>query len=149
MCKSCIAKLSGKMAKKRKTKTTYRRRRRARVGAITGSDVMTVVKAGAVAAGGFIAGKMLISKVDFLQTNPGIAAAAQLAGAVVAPMLLKNAVGAGLGMGMAVGALTDVVKMAAPELSATTLGLGFPGSSYPASTRVPGIAGTQAVVTVD
>jgi len=148
MCKSCIAKLSGKMAKKRKTKTTYRRRRRARVGAITGSDVMTVVKAGAVAAGGFIAGKML-SKQEFLQANPGVAAAAQLAGAVLAPMLLKNAVGAGLGMGLAVGAITDVVKMAAPELSASTLGLGFPGSSYPASTRVPGIAGTQAVVTVD
>ena len=137
------------MAKKKRKTTTYRRRRRARVGAITGSDVMSVVKSGAVAAGGFVLGKMLTSKVEFLSSNPGIAAGAQLAGAILVPMVLKNPIGAGIGMGMAVGAVTDVVKMAAPELSATTLGLGFPGTAYPGSTRVPGIAGPNAVVTVD
>lgn len=133
------SKVSG-MAKKRKT---YRRRRRARVNG-PGENVMGALKSGALAGAGFVVGKMLVNKVGFLQSNPGFAVAAQLAGAVILPMAVKGPIGATMGVGMAVGAVTEAVKMASPDLS-SQLGLGFPSTDFRNSTRLPGVAATPTV----
>lgn len=110
---------------------------------------MGTLKTAAMAGVGFVAGQALVSKVDFLKNNPGIAAGVKLAGAIFIPTLLKGQTGAQLGAGMAVGAVVDVVKMAAPDLAANTLGLGFPGQYY-GSALIPGVAGVGgATVTVD
>lgn len=128
---------------------TPRRRSRSRIGNISTAGVMGTLKNAALAGFGFVAGQALVSKVEFLKGNPGIAASVKLAGAVFLPVLVKgNAAVSNIAAGMAVGAMVDVVKMAAPDVAANQLGLGFPQTYY-GSVLNPGVAGPGVTVTVD
>jgi hypothetical protein len=93
------------MAKRKKTKPTTRRRRRS-VGAVN-KDLLTQA-AGAVA--GFVAGQMIASKIAPTMDNKikGLVIAA--AGLFGVPMVMKNSIGRGLALGLAVSGGQKVLQ---------------------------------------
>lgn len=126
-------KISG-MARRKKRKSTGRRksyRRRSSVGAMPDtSQVMAGVKVGATALAGFGLAGMLKNNITFLQTNPLIGNILQIAAGIATPMIIKNDVGTGLGIGMVAKGIQGFVVDNVPGI-ANTLGLSGLPDMYP------------------
>lgn len=87
------------MAKRRTKKTTTRRRRRT-VGAIAMNKDLITQAAGAI--GGFVVGQMVASKIAPTMDSKIKGAIIAAVGIFAVPMVLKNTIGKGLAIGLAV-----------------------------------------------
>lgn len=130
-----------KMARQKRRKV-YRRRR---VGALNQGGIMQSITQGALVAGGYAAGSMLINSVGFLKENPLFAAVAQIGAGIATGSFIKGNTGNSLGAGMAASGVLNLLKATAPSV-ASTLGIsGVPQQDfYPGSFLLPGVAGTPA-----
>ncbi len=95
------------MAKRKaKKKTTTRRRRR--IGAVALNKDLMMQAAGAI--GGYVIGQMVASKIAPTMDNKIKGAILAAAGLVVVPMVMKNTLGKGLAIGMAVAGGQKVLQ---------------------------------------
>lgn len=115
------------------------KRRKSKLSGMKKSD-FKIVGSGLKTAGGFAAGR-IVSNVSFFASNPYLAAAAQVAGAVVLAGMGKGF--KEMAIGMAASGAIDAVKTVAPG-AASQIGLGginvLPASPM-GSTQLPGVAG--------
>lgn len=108
---------------------------------------MELITSGAGAAAGVAAGKVISSKIQFLQQNPIVGAGAQVALAIVVSGMGrgKNSFANAVAVGMTGNAIVSLLNATAPQVTSQLgiSGMGnYPGLPYSGSTAtIPGVAG--------